>query len=139
MTAASTAPPGPQPATDPVKTGFSAQELDDMKRLGIHHIAGNFLYRQYRYERLADAVNYAELERGKIDYQAEVNVQPAWLSPVAPNNGDWRVMKELGITFDGKRYHFLNYRYERFQDAINQADHLRREHWGEERPPNNYF
>lgn len=127
------------PVSGTARDEFSASELSDMSRLGIHHIAGNFLYRQYRYERLVDAVNYAELERGKIDYQAEVNVLPAWVPSAAPTHGDWRVMKELGVTFDGQRYHFLNYRYDRFQDAINQADHMRREHWGDERPPNNSF
>lgn len=138
MTSAATLFPSPLAANDPVNIEISASELADMGRLGIHHIAGNFLYRQYRYENLTDAVNYAELERGKIDYQAEVNVLPAWLPPTPPTNGDWRAMKELGITFDGKRYHFLGYRYDRFQDAINHADHMRREHWGDERAPNNF-
>lgn len=139
MTSAAQTDPDTRQLSNATHTEFSAGDLADMSRLGIHHIAGNFLYRQYRYEKLADAVNYAELERGKIDYQAEVNVLPAWVPPTAPNKGDWRVMKELGISFDGKRYHFLNYRYDRFQDAINQADHMRRERWAEERPPNTYF
>lgn len=139
MTSAPYSDPATHSTSNATRTEFSAGDLADMSRLGIHHIAGNFLYRQYRYENLADAVNYAELERGRIDYHAEVNVLPAWVPAAAPNNSDWRVMKELGITFDGTRYHFLNYRYDRFQDAINQANHLRRGHWSDERPPNTYY
>lgn len=139
MTSAPHSDPGTPPVSRTTNTEFSASDLADMSRLGIHHIAGNFLYQQYRYGKLADAVNYAKLDRSRTDQRDAVNVLPAWVPAAAPNNGDWRAMKELGITFDGTHYHFLNYRYDRFQDAINQADHMRRDHWAEERPPNTYF
>lgn len=115
---------------------LSADDTVQMDLLGIRYVAGNFLYRQYRYQVLADAVHYAELERGKIDYQAEVNVQPAWVPAPEPAEGDWRLMQELGITFDGRQYRLLDYRYDRFEDAINQARLMRTERFGEDRPPN---
>jgi hypothetical protein len=114
-------------------------EILHMDELGIRYVAGNFLYRTYRYQVLDDAINYAELERGRPDYQEEVAVQPVWLEPVQPTNGDWRVMHELGIRFDGMQFHLLDWRYDHFQDAINQARLRRRETFGEDRPPNRNF
>jgi hypothetical protein len=119
--------------------GLSQAEILHMDALGIRLVGGDFLYRSYRYQKLSDAINYAELEHGRLDYQEEVTVQPLWLEPVEPTNGDWRVMHELGIRFDGTHFHLLDWRYDHFQDAINQARLLRRESFGEDRPPNRYF
>lgn len=78
-----------------------------------------FRYGPYRYDRLTDAVAYAELERaqGRPLPQA-----PRPMGPVVDLRGwDAAAARALGVTFDGKRFLFDSYRYDRSQDALAYA------------------
>lgn len=39
----------------------------------------------------------------------------------SPSNSDSELMAEFGISFDGERYHFQSYRYDKLSDAVNYA------------------
>ena len=79
----------------------------------------HYRYGPYRYDQLTDAVAYADLER----------VQGRPLPPVARATGpaidlkgwDAPAAQALGVTFDGKRFRFDSYRYDRSQDALAYA------------------
>jgi len=38
---------------------------------------------------------------------------------------DSELMVTYGITFDGERYHYMEYRYDKLLDAVNYAMHRR--------------
>ena len=42
-------------------------------------------------------------------------------TPAVPVLSKREVMEKYGITYDGEKYHYLNYRYDRLKDAVNYA------------------
>jgi hypothetical protein len=92
---------------------------------GIAFDGRNYRYREYRYDRVTDAIAYAKLDRSRPGYHAQAFVQPQWQEPKRPSALNQEVMDKLGISFDGKNYRFGEYRYDQFADAIRYAE-LRR-------------
>lgn len=103
---------------------------EDEKRvaqaLGIGFDGRQYRYRAYRYEELSDALNYVRLRRARPGYPEEVAVEVPWLDPDVPTDGEMREMDELAISFDGRLYHYGDYRYECVDDAVNYARLRRR-------------
>jgi hypothetical protein len=107
---------GPSPA--------AADECQLMAELSIIRDGRQYLYDGYCYDRLSDAVAYAQLVRG----QARL---PGPSSPMqfevvdSPTAFDRQLMTELSISFENGRFVFEDYRYDRLSDAVNYARHRR--------------
>lgn len=55
----------------------------------------------------------------KLDIEYSASAKPERM--VQPSHSESQRMKEYGILFDGERYSFGEYRYEKLADAINYA------------------
>jgi hypothetical protein len=96
-------------------------EKRQMAELGVAFDGRQYCYREYRYEVLADALNYARLERSRPGYQVPLVVQPAWRGFDEPSAEQRRQMAELGVSFDGRHFRYAEYRYDHLADALNYA------------------
>lgn len=82
---------------------------------------GRFYYRGYRYDRFADAVNYARLDRARgFNEPGADNTAPLELA-MLPNETDQNLMRALGISFADGVFHWREYRYDRLTDAVAYA------------------
>ena len=97
-----------------------AQQAQAM-HLGIAFDGHQLVYHDFKYDRLPDAVAYAELEVARGDGQAPVTNPEAWRDRPFPSAVDLAVMEPLGIRFEGWSYRYGDYRYERLADAVNCA------------------
>jgi len=93
----------------------------EMAELCITFNGRHYGYRGYRYERLADAVNYARLDRSRpfSNDLAPDNAPATELPP--PNQNERALMGMLGITCVEGGYRRRQYRYEHLADAIAYA------------------
>ena len=86
-------------------------------QLSITFNGRQYGYRGYRYDRFADAVSYARLDRARAfadpggDDAAPLECTPA------PSETDGEVMRTLGISFADGVFHWREYRYDRLPDA----------------------
>lgn len=103
----------------------SQRQIEDdsrqMTELGVAFDGRYYRYKEYRYDILSDALNYARLDRSRPTYREEPYIQPRRVEPEQPTDKQQRLMVELAITFDGKWYRYDGYRYDHFVDAINYA------------------
>jgi len=108
---ASTAPPADAP---------DARERE-MAELCITFNGRSYGYRGYRYDGLADAVNYARLDRARAfaDPGADDAAPPE--DAHAPSDAERELMRALAITFAGGAFHWREYRYDRLADAVAYA------------------
>lgn len=90
-------------------------------QLGITFNGIQFVYRDFKYDRLADAINYAELETERALKPAVPSTPIDWRQRPVPSVADLVLMKEHSITFEGGRYKYQDYRYDRLADALNYA------------------
>ena len=77
------------------------------------------------HKRAAKAPNQAARTRGSNIDAARVikQIQRDFLSPHVGNEAE--LMSMYGITFDGERYHYKEYQYEKLADAVNYANQQR--------------
>jgi hypothetical protein len=110
-------------ATDiPAQPASPLEEQRLRTELGIRRIGWRYVYRGYRYDRLADAVAYARVDREHQRGQAALETSPpADEAPPMPSSGDLALMATWGIRFDAGVYTFQQYRYERLCDAVAYA------------------
>ena len=113
------------PATLVSANGVAATEMDaDQLRKATQQGVGfdgrYYRYRSYHYDKLSDALDYAELESGRLGGQA-FDPLSQWLEPYHPTDAERALMEMFGVTFDGKYYAYERYRYDRCIDAINYA------------------
>ena len=82
-----------------------------------------YLYDRYRYDRLADAVNYARLQVPHRSSSDPIEGPPPRIveSIETPGEPQLALMRELGITFQSGVYHLGEYRYDHLSDAIEYA------------------
>ena len=93
----------------------------EMAELCITFNGRHYGYRGYTYERLADAVNYARLDRSRpFSNDATPDNAPAGLPP-SPTENERALMGMLGITCVEGGYRWRQYRYEHLADAIAYA------------------
>ena len=99
------------PAAAPGDPSTTAEQW--MAKLGIVFDGRNFRYRGYRYGRLADAVNYAQLEhpRPSSDEQAVEQIHE-------PTEVELELMRRHAITFDNGVFRWGGYQYDRLGDAL---------------------
>lgn len=81
----------------------------------------HYLFGQYRYDHLADAVNYATLQRAKGRGADSIGPMPAWQQVEGPSEAERELMSTLAITFQDGIYHLRAYRYDRLADAVDYA------------------
>ena len=80
-----------------------------------------YFHGPYRYDSLADAVNYARLERANAGARAQISATPAPEQVEAPSESQRLLMNTLGITFVRGVYQLGAYRYDRLADAVAYA------------------
>jgi hypothetical protein len=114
---------GKEPDSDrPLEQGRQIEDGSrQMAELGVAFDGRYYRYKEYRYDILSDALNYAQLDRSRPTYRAEPYIQPPRVEPEQPTDEEQWLMVELAITFDGKCYCYGGYRYDHFVDAINYA------------------
>jgi hypothetical protein len=100
-------------------------QLDGMQREGLRISARaprtGHEYRRYRHDLLADAVDYARLQRSSLSPGADDGPVISIQQVERPNASEREVMAGLGISCRDGIYHLGDYRYERLADAINYA------------------
>ena len=82
-----------------------------------------YVYDRYRYDRLADALNYARLQYPHPLPRDPIEGPPPRIGePIeTPNELQRALMSELGITFQAGVYHLGQYRYDHLSDAVEYA------------------
>ncbi|HZX32307.1 MAG TPA: hypothetical protein VFF03_13230 [Rhodocyclaceae bacterium] len=110
----------PQSASPFDAADLEAEERRRIIRYGIGFDGRCYRYREYRYDRLADALRYAELDSARSG-RPPLQAPGEWLAPHRPTAEDREVMASLGIAFDGKHYLYDGYRYDRCGDAVAYA------------------
>ena len=75
-------------------------------------------FREYRYERLDDALRYADAQHRKPDYKADPSFVPRWLPAWEPDATQRATMSDLAIGFGAGRFSVGPYHYDRLEDAI---------------------
>ncbi len=111
------------PLNGPWQTDWSREQ--QMTELRIAHEGSHYYYNGYRYERLPDAIAYAELMKSRpmqIDAGGPHRQRGDKASMVSPNEADVVLMGRLGITFHEGIYYFGAFRYDRLADAIDYAN-----------------
>src|SRR5882762_10179503 len=93
-----------------------------LEQLCITFNGRSYGYRGYRYDRFAEAVDYARLDRARAfaDPGAD-DAAPLERAP-APSEAERRLMRAHGITFADGVFHWREYRYDRLADATAYAD-----------------
>lgn len=109
-------------AQEPAQAAAVTDDQAVRSALGIRRIGWRYEYRGYRYDRLADAVAYARLNRDAPRSEAAPTVARfADEPPQMPDEAERLLMKQWAIGFDAGVYSFRNYRYERLSDAVAYA------------------
>lgn len=91
-----------------------------MAEFSIAYNGRHYQYDRYRYDYLADAVDYAKLQRSTASSEG-VGPMPPPEDVEAPDQSQRRLMGSLAITFKDGVYHLGTYRYDRLVDAANYA------------------
>ena len=92
-----------------------------MEAFHIDYDGRSYRHSGYRYDRLDDAVAYAELMQSRQSTQ--VGPDPFVPDDVlpAPSASDREVMRAWFITFKAGVYAYREFRYDRLADAVNYA------------------
>jgi len=75
-------------------------------------------YRGYRYDRFAEAVDYARLDRARAFADTDADDTAPLVRLPVPSEAERRLMLAHSITFADGVFHWREYRYERLADAI---------------------
>jgi hypothetical protein len=105
---------GTAPAAAPSEPPRTTEEL--MARLGIVFDGRSFRYGGYRYDSLADAVNYAELEHRRPSPGEHALQQIR-----EPTAVEQELMRGHAITFENGVFRWRGYQYDRLSDALAYA------------------
>ena len=100
-----------------------ARQLDQLEGSAKPSAGPCVTYPGYRYDRFAEAANYARLDRSRpfADSRGDDGA-PLERTP-APTGEERALMRTLGITFADGVFHWRHYRYERLDDAVAYARH----------------
>jgi hypothetical protein len=119
--------PIPNDSTQGAARGPDAAAADEgqlMAELSIIRDGRQYLYDGYCYDRLSDAVAYAQLVRGQARLPGPSSPAQFELAD-SPTASDRQLMTELSISFENGRFVFEVYRYDRLSDAVSYARHRR--------------
>lgn len=116
-----------QPARNAGSPANAAAERERlMAEFSIAFNGRRYEFDRYRYDRLADAVAYARLQRSRPGGEGEVGPRALSDQVELPNELQRELMAELGITIENGVYRLGLFRYDRLADAARYARHLRR-------------
>lgn len=90
-------------------------------QLGISFNGAQFTFRDFKYDRLRDAMAYAELDSQRAGNLPAASLPEAWLGWPFPGVEDEALMKLHGIRLEGCRYRYRGYLYDRLADALSYA------------------
>lgn len=79
-------------------------------------------YQGYSYERLADAFDYAKLDRASPGFHEDVTPR-RWQQWAAPTQDERLQMEVHGIVYEYGYYFYGTYRYDLLSDALAYARH----------------
>lgn len=99
----------------------SEAAMDHAMYLGISFNGTQFIYREFRYDRLADAIAYAELDISREGGRGLSSTPEMWLERLVPDADDLTTMRKHGIIFEGRQYRCQDFRYDRLADAVSFA------------------
>lgn len=101
----------------------SVSEVDQelAMRMGISFNGTQFVYRDFKYDRLSDAVSYAELDILREGRQPIATSSADWLLRPVPKSTDRALMQQFGVSFEDWRYKFRDNHYDHLADALNYA------------------
>ena len=80
-----------------------------------------YVFGGYRYDRLADAANYARIRDSCPSSEAIQGSVRIRVPVETPSDSQRHLMRALGITFEDGVYHLESYRYDRLFDAVEYA------------------
>lgn len=92
-----------------------------MAELSISYNGRHYQYDRYRYDHVADAVDYARLQCTRPPAGEESAPMPPAELVEAPDESQRRQMAALAITFQDGVYHLGAFRYDRLADAVSYA------------------
>lgn len=92
-----------------------------MAEFGIVYTGRHYEYEVYRYDRLADAVAYATLQRARGRRADPAASMPTRRFVPDPDATQRAVMAALAITYCDGTYRLGEYRYDRLDDAVDYA------------------
>ena len=108
-------------AVKPLTASAPAVREAVMAEFSISYNGRHYQYERYRYDLLADAVDYAKAQRS-VPAGADVDAPPPPPEQVEiPDTSQREMMASLDISFVEGVYHFGPYRYDRLSDAVNYA------------------
>jgi hypothetical protein len=111
---------------------LAPRDLDNRRRLmsafAIHYDGRHYRYNGYRYDRLADAVSYAELMQSRQPRQDDPGSLTHDALVESPSASDRAVMAALSISFSAGVYGYSGFHYDRLADAVTYAQMPRRKH-----------
>jgi hypothetical protein len=96
-----------------------------MAEFSIAYNGRHYQYDGYRYDYLADAVNYARLQRSMPCGSDGSGPMPSAEVVEAPDESQRQLMAALAITLEDGVYHLGAYRYDRLADAVSYARRFR--------------
>lgn len=94
----------------------------DAAAVGISFDGRAYHYDQYSYDRLADALQYAKLDRAKPDFREDPTPRN-WKQWAGPTPDERLQMDAHGIVFEGGYYFYGPYRYDLLSAALDYARH----------------
>lgn len=113
------------PSTQGAETPASARQREDairqVEEFGVSFDGHQYRYQEYHYDLLADALNYALLDRASPTHRTESGAPMEWLEAEQPAAADRQRMEELAVTFDGHCYLYGGHRYDHLADALSYA------------------
>jgi hypothetical protein len=92
-----------------------------MADYGVTFNGRHFVYDRFRYERLADAVDYARLQQGGTPGINDTSPMPAPEVVEVPDESQRQQMSAWSITYGVGYYRLGPFRYERLADAVAYA------------------
>jgi hypothetical protein len=88
--------------------------------LGVSFDGRAYHYLEYSYDRLADALDYAKLDRAKPGFR-DAPAAHHWKQWIGPTPEDRAQMAAHGIGYESGRYCYGPYRYELLAAAVDYA------------------
>lgn len=96
-------------------------ERDRAMKLGIAFNGTQFTYRDFKYDRLRDAMAYADLDSQRAGHLPDPSLPEEWLEQPLPGVEDMALMQQHGISLERFRYRYRGYLYDRLADALSYA------------------
>lgn len=112
----------------PAARSEAASALDrerQMREFSISRAGRYYCFEGYLYERLADAVAYAQVVRSRTADRPSASACVSSEADALPSESQRQLMTELGITCVDGRFVFDGFKYDRLADATNYAHLLR--------------